>query len=67
MTRRPDLPLNDNQQAAGRRVVNEFPQDLPILEAEIALVEAHFAAMIEELRRAAANDNRSRPDKETKP
>jgi hypothetical protein len=67
MTHRPVLPSNDNQPPAGRPNVNEIPEDLPLLEPEIALVEAHFTPMIEELRRAAANDNRGRPDKETKP
>lgn len=67
MTRRPGPPSNDNEPPERRRIVDETLQYLPILESELALVEAHFSAMIEKLRRAVANDDGARPPEETWP
>lgn len=66
MTRPSIPPSNNNEPPAGRRIVIDVPQDLPIFSAEFALVEAHFAAMIEELRRTVANDDATRPKEETR-
>ncbi len=50
-------PANDNAPLSGRRVRNELPQDMPITEYELSLIETHFAAMIAQMLNAAANDN----------
>lgn len=54
-TRKP--PANDNAPRTSRRVVNALPRDLPITETELRLVETYFAAIIEKMLVAAANDN----------
>jgi len=48
---------NDHAPLPGRTVRNELPQDLPIPEYELSLIETHFAAMIAEMLNAVTNDN----------
>jgi len=54
---------NDNEPRGKRRVVNELPQDAPIAEEELRVVETYFAAMIEGWLGTATNDNTPAADK----
>lgn len=67
MTRRPRLPANDNQSPEGHRVCIELPADMPIFEAELALVENCFGEIIGRLVGSLANGAEALADEETKP
>lgn len=67
MTRRPGNPTNDNQPPERRRTVNEIPEDLPLLEIELALVENCFSAIIGKLLASLANGAEVAAEQETKP
>ena len=67
MTRRPRQPANDNAPPAGRRTANEIPAELPLFEAELALVENCFGEIIDRLLASLANGARGPADQETKP
>jgi len=58
---------NDNATQSGRKVRNELPQDLPITEFELTLIETHFAGIIAELLNTAANDNAPEPGRRSEP
>jgi hypothetical protein len=66
MIRRLGIPRNDNQPPGRRLVDNELPADLPIAEAEFALVENCFAEIIDQLVRSLANGAREPEEREAK-
>lgn len=67
MTRRLGIPTNDNQPPGGRLIDNELPADMPIAEAEFALVENCFAEIIDRLMQSLANGAEGPADRETEP
>lgn len=67
MTRRPRQPANDNAPPAGRQTINEIPAELPLFEAELALVENCFAEIIGRMLASLANGTEASADQETKP
>lgn len=66
MTRRLASPINDNQSPASRRICNELAAEMPIAEAEFALVENCFGEIIGRMLASTANGAEA-SDKETQP
>lgn len=67
MTRRLGIPRNDNRPPGGRRIDNELPADLPIAEAEFALVENRFSEIIDRLLASLGNGVKGPADREAEP
>jgi hypothetical protein len=67
MTRRLGTPTNDNRLPGGRLIHNELPADMPIAEAEFALVENCFAEIIDRLLGSLANGAKGPADREAEP
>lgn len=67
MTRRSGPSTNDNHPPGGRLVHYELPADLPIAEAEFALVENCFGEIIGRLLCSVANGADAAADQEAEP
>lgn len=67
MTRRLGPSTNDNQPPGGRLVHNELPANIPINEAEFALVENCFGEIIDRLLGSLANGGKGTVEREVEP